>query len=77
MYSFGVILWEVLARKQPFKDLNAFAISYQVGTQGKQLSIEEIESSNKNVGQTTQADSGSLAAISPACPACVVHVTSI
>ena len=43
VYSFGVILWEVLARKQPFKELNAFAISYQVGTQGRLLSIAEIE----------------------------------
>ena len=37
VYSFGVILWEIISRKQPFKELNAFAISYQVGTQGKRL----------------------------------------
>ena len=27
VYSFGVILWEIISRKQPFKELNAFAIS--------------------------------------------------
>ena len=32
VYSFGVILWEIISRKQPFKELNAFAISYQVWT---------------------------------------------
>jgi len=43
VYSFGVILWEVLCRKQPFKELNAFAISYQVGTQGRLLPMPEGE----------------------------------
>lgn len=57
MYSFGVILWEVLARKQPFKELNAFAISYQVGTQGRLLPIGDIDSRDHKLGQTTNCDS--------------------
>ena len=44
VYSFGVILWEIISRKQPFKELNAFAISYQVGTQGKRLQLPPSES---------------------------------
>lgn len=48
VYSFGVILWEVLCRKQPFKELNAFAISYQVGTQGRLLPMPEGEGGAKS-----------------------------
>ena len=39
VYSFGVILWEILHRTRPFKDLNAWAIAYQVGMQGRRLPI--------------------------------------
>lgn len=54
MYSYGVILWEVLARRQPFKELNAFAISYQVGTQGRLLSIAEIEGTAPDAVATSE-----------------------
>jgi hypothetical protein len=54
VYSYGVILWEVLARRQPFKELNAFAISYQVGTQGRLLSIAEIEGAGPGAVATSE-----------------------
>ena len=39
VYSFGVIFWEILHRCRPFQDLNAWAIAYQVGMQGRRLPI--------------------------------------
>jgi serine/threonine protein kinase len=39
VYSFGVILWEIVHRARPFQDLNAWAIAYQVGMQGRRLPI--------------------------------------
>jgi serine/threonine protein kinase len=37
VYSFGVILWEVVCRRAPFESLNRFQIIFQVGTQGVKL----------------------------------------
>ena len=41
VYSFGVILWEIVQRKAPFEDLNRFQIIFQVGTQAKLLDVPE------------------------------------
>ena len=43
VYSFGVILWEILHRARPFDDLNAWAIAYQVGMQGRRLPIPYVD----------------------------------
>lgn len=43
VYSFGVILWEILHRARPFNDLNAWAIAYQVGMQGRRLPIPYVD----------------------------------
>ena len=37
VHSFGVILWEMIAREQPFADLHAMAVMYKVGTEGLRL----------------------------------------
>lgn len=34
VYSFGVIVWEIVCREAPFTELNRFQIIFQVGTQG-------------------------------------------
>ena len=39
LYSYGVILWEMVTRSEPFKGVNAFAIAYQVGTEHRRLEI--------------------------------------
>jgi len=39
VYSFGVILWEIVCREAPFAELNRFQIIFQVGTQGVQLQL--------------------------------------
>eukprot|EP01048_Picozoa_sp_COSAG05_P039208 COSAG05_NODE_19339_length_294_cov_0.794872_2_plen_54_part_01 len=39
--SYGVIMWEVLHRKAPFEGMNRFQIIFQVGTQGKTLSLNK------------------------------------
>ena len=31
VYSFGVLVWETMARRQPWKELNGFQIINQVG----------------------------------------------
>ena len=54
-----MILWEVISRKQPFKELNAFAISYQVGTQGRLLPIPDIDATSSGAAATTELGSGS------------------
>ena len=41
VYSFGVIVWEVVCRRAPFHDLNRFQIIFQVGTQGGKLDFPE------------------------------------
>lgn len=41
IYSYGIILWEVVSRKEPFKGLNPYAIAYKVGSEGLQLEIPE------------------------------------
>ena len=37
VHSFGVIIWEMIAREQPFADLHAMAVMYQVGAEGLRL----------------------------------------
>ena len=37
VHSFGVILWEMITREQPFADLHAMAVMYKVGTEGLRL----------------------------------------
>jgi serine/threonine protein kinase len=39
VYSFGVIIWEIVCCEAPFKDLNRFQIIFQVGTQGVLLKL--------------------------------------
>ena len=41
IYSFGVIMWEMVFRSEPFKGVNAYAIAHQVGNTGRRLEIEE------------------------------------
>jgi serine/threonine protein kinase len=38
-YSFGVIVWELIVRKQPFRELNHFQLLNHVGLQGKTLQM--------------------------------------
>jgi serine/threonine protein kinase len=37
VYSFGVILWEMISRQQPFADFHAMAVMFKVGTEGLRL----------------------------------------
>jgi hypothetical protein len=37
VWSFGIILWEVANRRQPFAEMNANAIMYQVSSKGLRL----------------------------------------
>eukprot|EP01047_Picozoa_sp_COSAG01_P007737 COSAG01_NODE_296_length_19281_cov_212.029507_15_plen_118_part_00 len=41
IYSYGVILWEMVTREEPFKGINAFAIAFQVGSDEQKLQIPE------------------------------------
>ena len=38
-YSFGVIIWELIVRKQPFRELNHFQLLNHVGLHGKTLQM--------------------------------------
>jgi sterile alpha motif and leucine zipper-containing kinase AZK len=40
-YSFGVIIWELIVRKQPFRELNHFQLLNHVGLQGKTLQMPD------------------------------------
>jgi hypothetical protein len=37
VYSMGVIVWEMLARQQPFADIHQMAVMYKVGSEGLRL----------------------------------------
>lgn len=39
VYSFGVLVWETMARRQPWKELNGFQIINQVGMENRTLSF--------------------------------------
>ncbi|MDA8532035.1 protein kinase [bacterium] len=39
VYSYGVIIWEMVTRSEPFKGVNAYAIAHQVGTGGRRLEV--------------------------------------
>ena len=39
VYSYGVIIWEMVTRSEPFKGINTYAIAHQVGTDGRRLEI--------------------------------------
>eukprot|EP01114_Cavostelium_apophysatum_P014364 TRINITY_DN3705_c0_g1_i1.p1 TRINITY_DN3705_c0_g1~~TRINITY_DN3705_c0_g1_i1.p1 ORF type:complete len:636 (+),score=121.08 TRINITY_DN3705_c0_g1_i1:92-1999(+) len=39
VFSFGVVLWELVTRKEPHKGIPPFQVVYLVGTQGKRLTI--------------------------------------
>ena len=39
VYSYGVIIWEMVTRSEPFKGVNALAIINQVGTDGRRLEV--------------------------------------
>lgn len=40
-YSFGVIIWELIVRKQPFREFNHFQLLNHVGLQGKTLQMPD------------------------------------
>ena len=35
MYSYGLVLWEMLTNQVPFKGLHEYAIIHRVGVQGE------------------------------------------
>ena len=35
IYSFGVIVWEIVHRAEPLKGVNQFAVAIQVGVEGR------------------------------------------
>ena len=39
VYSFGVILWELVTAGIPWSDLSQWSITYQVGMAGKRLEV--------------------------------------
>jgi predicted Ser/Thr protein kinase len=39
VHSYGVIMWEMVTRSEPFKGVNAYAIAHQVGNDGRRLEI--------------------------------------
>jgi tRNA A-37 threonylcarbamoyl transferase component Bud32 len=39
LYSYGVILWEICERREPFKGLNPFTIAHLVGAEHRRLEI--------------------------------------
>jgi serine/threonine protein kinase len=39
VYSFGVIIWEIVHRCEPLKGLHQFAVAIQVGVEGRRLGI--------------------------------------
>ncbi|EYB86994.1 hypothetical protein Y032_0270g871 [Ancylostoma ceylanicum] len=41
VYSYGVVLWELLTREQPYKNINQMAIIYGVGSNNLSLPIPE------------------------------------
>mmetsp|Transcript_24577 Transcript_24577/g.38321 ORF Transcript_24577/g.38321 Transcript_24577/m.38321 type:complete len:730 (-) Transcript_24577:176-2365(-) len=41
VYSFGVILWELVTAQVPWSDLSHWSITYQVGMAGKRLAIPD------------------------------------
>ena len=39
VYSYGVVLWELLTGETPYKDINPYAVAYGVGTNKLTLPI--------------------------------------
>ena len=39
VYSFGVILWELVTAKVPWSQMSQWSITYQVGMLGKRLEV--------------------------------------
>ena len=47
VYSFGVLVWETMARRQPWRELNGFQIINAVGMEGRCLSFSNAEGSGE------------------------------
>jgi serine/threonine protein kinase len=43
VYSFGIVLWEIISRERPYKDLNPTVIPYQVLNIGKRPGMEFVK----------------------------------
>lgn len=41
MYSFGIIIWELISRRRPFAELNPYQVINLVGMEGKTLDMPE------------------------------------
>ncbi len=41
VYGFGIVVWEMLARRDPFPGMPPFQIVFAVGTQGLRPSIDD------------------------------------
>ena len=40
-WSFGVIVWELITREEPWASVNPFAIAFQVAMEGTRLTVPE------------------------------------
>ena len=45
VYSYGIVVWEILARETPYKGIKPSAITYQVASMNKRPELSIIHSS--------------------------------